>query len=129
MQYTEFGLVTNASPGASEPGLTVRTVGSVTTASISSSGNTVTANTASASNAQVVASNANRKHLSVFNNATLGGASIFIRFGSTAANTTNAFTVKIGPQDYWTPPINSTEAIQAIWDAADSSVANFTEFT
>ncbi len=85
---------------------------------------TVTSVGGSASSVSLLASNANRRGASVFNDST---AYLYLKLGSTAS--TSSFTVRIDPYGYYEiPQPVYTGAIDGIWASATGS-ARITELT
>lgn len=119
-------------PGAADPGLVTRIAGSVT---ISDGSGPVTVDgtitstdarpatsvlasvAASVSSVVLRAANAARLGLTIFNDST---AILYLAFAATA--TTSAYTVKIGPGDYYELPRPVyTGDISGIWSAANGN--------
>lgn len=80
----------------------------------------------SATSVTVLASNASRKNATFYNDST---ATLYLKFGSTAASTTS-YTVQIPPNGYYELPNGSiyTGQLTGIWSAANGAV-RVTELT
>ncbi|HUR99864.1 MAG TPA: hypothetical protein VMZ26_17505 [Pyrinomonadaceae bacterium] len=96
----------------------------VTIASASSSAGAVTVVSASTSSVTLITANASRKALSLFNNS---NKTAYVRFQASAAST-SAFTIKMNPDDFFTPAFTYTGEIRAIWDGSSGDM-QITEFT
>lgn len=93
--------------------ITPSTSGTATPASVS----------ASVTSVSILASNANRKGATIWNNST---ANLYLELGATAG--ASAFTARLGAGGYYEVPFTYTGAISGIWDAANGS-ALVREFT
>ena len=78
----------------------------------------------SATSVTLLASNANRRGASVYNDST---EILYAKCGATA--TTTDFTVKMFPQDYWECPANYSGILEGIWSANGSGSARVTEYS
>lgn len=72
----------------------------------------------------LLAANASRRGLYIYNDST---ANLFVKLGATASTT--SFTVKLGPGDFWEMPTRPTYTgiVTGLWDAANGA-ARLTEF-
>jgi hypothetical protein len=80
----------------------------------------------SATNVTILASNANRKGMMLFNDSS---ATLYLKFGATASTT--SYTVQIGPNGYYEAPASVylyTGIMDGIWSAANGS-ARVTELS
>lgn len=77
----------------------------------------------SATSVNVVASNASRRGLTIYNDST---ARVRLKFGTTASSTSFTYSVPAGAQ--WEMTVPFTGAIDGIWDAANGN-ARVTEMT
>lgn len=88
----------------------------------SASSATVSSVAASATNVTLLASNANRKAVYLFND---GASLLYVKFGATASTT--SFTIRVDAYGYWeSGPIIYTGQIDGIWASASGS-ARITE--
>jgi hypothetical protein len=73
---------------------------------------------ANAASVQLIAANANRNHLQLFNRS---AQSLYVKYGTTA--TVADFDVVIPPDGYWemSPNVVYTGIVHGIWGAADGS--------
>lgn len=101
----------NTMPFSSDPGFQSSTTGTTTTVA------------ASTTSVPLLAPNANRKGLTVYNNSPL--ATLFVGFGTTV--TTSDFAVKISPSTTWECPQDYDGPLSGIWSAANGN-AKVTEF-
>lgn len=83
----------------------------------------VTVITADTTSQQVVALNALRKGLTIFNDST---ASLYLKFGTTASS--SSYTVKMAAGSYYEVPFYYTGRIDGIWSAVNGD-AKVTEVT
>lgn len=86
----------------------------------------VTSVTSAATNTPIVAANANRKGLYVFNGAT---TNLLLKLGATAS--ASSFTVKIAPGGYYEMPTSPlyVGAVDGIWEGSPTGSANVTELS
>ena len=106
--------------------------GTVTAIPQTSGTGTVTRQAVSVTNVTLKAANANRRGLTIYNNAPGGTANLFVKLGATAVITagSESYTVKIAPAGYYEVPFGYTGIVDGIWDAADANgEALITELT
>lgn len=99
--------------------------GTFTTSETTSGTSTLTNVSGSASSVSLLASNANRKNATFFNDST---ATLYLKFGATASTT--SYTVQLTSLAYYELPVGKiyTGAIDGIWSAANGA-ARITELT
>lgn len=83
----------------------------------------VTSVAGSASSVTLLASNADRKGGTIYNDST---AILYLKLGASAS--TSSFTVKMFPEDYYEVPFNYTGIIDGVWASATGD-ARITELT
>lgn len=84
---------------------------------------TTTQVAATGANQTLLAANAARLGVTLYNNST---SAVNVKLGAVASSTD--FTKRMLPQEYWTPPQNYTGRIDAIYDSGAGSM-NITELT
>jgi hypothetical protein len=83
-----------------------------------------TAVNASASSVALVAANAGRVGLAIFNN---GSTDLHLAYGTTAATTTS-FSVRVSPGGFYEAPVGwAVLAVQGIWSGSPTGTAQITE--
>lgn len=97
--------------------------GSFSSAPITSATNTLTSVALNASSVSLLASNSGRLACSFYNDS---DTIAYIKCGATASAT--SFTKKLLPEEYWTPPINWTGAVDGIWAGAGTGNMRINEF-
>lgn len=126
------GAVTTGAPtyatGQMDP-LSLDTAGNLrvlATPSPSTTG-TITHVSSSVTSVTLLAANTARKGATIYNNAGSGNL-LYIALAS-SSNTTNAYTIKLWPGNYWELPILYNGIITGIWTTASSNLAIITELT
>jgi hypothetical protein len=84
--------------------------------SFTSSSTTKTDLAASITSSTILAANASRKGVAIWNNSI---SNLFLDFASTVSLT--SYSVKIAPQGYFEMPFNYQGIISGIWDVADTN--------
>lgn len=105
-----------------EGGSIVMTLGTVTP--VTSTTPTVTSVQGTNVTVALIAANASRKGLTVYNDST---ATLYARYG-TANAAVGTYSLQLAPQAYYEVPFNYTGAIQGVWSANNGS-AMVTEIT
>jgi hypothetical protein len=95
----------------------------ITTSPASSATSSVTSVASSATNVTLLASNANRRGATVFNDS---NKTLYLKLGATASTT--SYTAQLGVSDYYEVPFAYTGIIDGLWSSVNGS-ARITELT